>query len=397
MEVNVRLQYQTLLSRQRMVRNVAKDGAQRIWFTAPRQNGYDRIDRIFEQRGRTVRGWERVQQEYFSTAIHAGIPAGIEALVPHVGAVAPYFFDGRALKGYLDGLAAFPRWTRKQTPTNTIWTVQNPGTPARTALTFRRKDGRLVGLISIDPQTQFEWTAIDTTKVVPVWQPTPNVRKVAKFENRPAISTFEDPALEALVRKSLITHRDLRNVTVTIEGEFSRKLHLRGRDYGEESSDFRWSYVDGVFTAHRVGETVIQGRTVATEIPRLLQRGMGRPPSRYFAELVTSASPFRRFLDGSMKGRQVGQITLDGAMCDIIEMTGYSRRVSYSIRRADFRVALVLTETLDRSNRVVDRSEVRYRYGPVPLPSAFAVKVPPGVAVLPLPKLDGSLRPAGRG
>ena len=270
------------------------------------------------------------------------------------------------------------------------WKIVSQGLERRTAKghSFSRLSldgtGRLKNFHLELPGSKLDWTftygAYRPTTVPPGFQ------RVESFTLRPLPPRYADAAAKRAGERAFRAASRIKNGIVRIDDQAT--VWVAGSRIRYERQDVGFAY-DGRTLTVRTANAAYQGRSgrngALDRVATLL--GSVDPVVR---TLLVRTPLYGELFSPGTRIRLVGTMASGGQPCDVLAIENRAFKATMFARRSDGLPASVEAEPLDGRGRPVGRNVRTLAWSSVgsPLsPSLFVLRLPPGKAALPLPKL----------
>lgn len=222
--------------------------------------------------------------------------------------------------------------------------------------------------------------------------------KVAAFTNAATLPTFKSQEARSVALGMIRAANSLSSgiLTLTTDEGQTRLQFARGR-FREDSTASSWTFSNGQLSV-KAGAfyrgTIDRSRVVeaVAECKAYLD-----PWARGF---LLRRNPIVALISQPGTAEIGGEIVFGGDNCDILQFKGAYNRIAFFVSRKTHLPLSVEVVTVDDAGRSVARSSRTVRYSHMGQPfdgQAFALAVPTGVKVQPLPKLKDPTKGIIRG
>lgn len=339
-------------------------------------------DQGFVIRGGGAMGIDYVAREVLLRRApdQGSVPLRILAVMGQVDDSIGFLTDRETRTRYLQPLRSLTGWQR--TATGLYRRTSMPG-KVSTARLDLDASGKLTRL-----HVEFPGSVLDWTVRYGAFTPLPvpkGLRKVEAFTVHQAPPKYADAHAKAVAEAMLKSSANLRNAIVRIDNEAT--LWVGGSKIRYERAGAGFAF-DGKLLTIKTPGAWYRGRAsrgaVIDYVASLL--GSVDPLAR---SILVRTPPYSEIFVPDAKVRVVGTMSAGGAACDVLSVDSPKVRASLFIRKADHLPASVESDTLDRRGNSIARSERSLTWSSVGSPVAagvFALRVPAGTTVLPLPK-----------
>ncbi len=187
------------------------------------------------------------------------------------------------------------------------------------------------------------------------------LRMVSKFSiHRPP--RYATDEARALMEAAFDAYENVRQIAFEVrQGSETRVVWLDGSRIRQRSSTKDWSY-DGRYLLlldRRTGSVVRSAVRPSRLVSLLSSRGeMIEPMLNRFRRQI---NPLRAIVDADMLVRKIGEALVNRVPCVLVTATAPGIRLTMAIRRKDYLLARLTSETLDRSGALVASSDRGYK------------------------------------
>lgn len=316
---------------------------------APPTAQVDRVDTMYRVGPERIEGWNRLWNERLSLAIPTKARSGPASA--RLALAAPLTLEAELLtsptmrKSVFDGFRMVKGWQRN----GNVWRAKRNGETVEVRFDGA---GRWTGYSAAGKDQQIR-LAVSYPANVLAFVPPATARAVRAFAAAPALPKGAD---ENLLRSILAAHKHFRGSVISS----NTNLTVTDRRVGEKRPDLTWQWSNGLVTATQNGKTK-SAKSSLRDVVATLGGLTGKGPDAYIRDLTLGRIPFANILSPGAKVKQIGQITTNGVLCDILGVESGNRRITLFVRRSDHLVASATVEALDKKGTVM-RTLRTYRY-----------------------------------
>lgn len=192
---------------------------------------------------------------------------------------------------------------------------------------------------------------------------------------------FGDSSARRVVEAAMRAYSRVPSLAYSVsESSGSTRVWLKGNSIRQRTAKGEWTWHKGVLSVvYPVDRTFRTGKATW----RIADETVGRLGLRVdplLGRLARKENPILGLLSGDMKGKTVGTMKAGGVLCDVVEFTTPTLRLTLTVRRDTRLLHASSADTLDRQGRTVGHSERRYEYGSTRsiTDATFALPVPSG-------------------
>lgn len=359
-------------------------------FQAPAKPGQDRTDLIFEMRGSSLIGYDRVANERLQRKVNAtgSKLTRLESGMGQVEEVAGTLLEPAKVKSLYTGLQKLGGWKGSAGPG--VWKmVRTDKGKGSSRIVFDIKTKLLRELSLKNGKNELLWT-IKYGPVRPINYPfPPNAKKVTSFTIGEAPPVFLSKAARSTYNSLLSAASRLKNATlvVTEDGTTTRSA-FNNRSVRESQPRYAWAFSGKVLTMQAPSGTYYRGQCLQSDVIDIVGQLGGRV-SPYVRNLLLRRVPFKNYFTSKDKFTLAGSVAIRGVKCQILRAENPGRRTSILVRMDNHLPLSITTDQLDGRGNTLGSSTQDYAFSATaPAQNALTLNVPTGKTpkALPQPK-----------